>query len=677
MLYIAHSKNLQLTKIDIVKKSKLFRGILRRGVLGGLAVMAAALSACGGGSGGAAAGGAPVSPAPAPTQPVYQSLRAGAQAVSLASAGMALDQAGTIYMIDAWRQVVLKISATGVTSVLAGTDGVSGSQDGQGALAGFAFTEHSRLLIDRAGNLIVTDTCNSTVRRITPAGLVSTVAGKAANACAENSTATAESRDGAGAEARLIGPAAIALDVNGDYLVVGSGATLRRITPAGAVTTSGWRYDVDLYGAITPSEIAVGPNGEVYIARVRTVYRIQDGKANFVAGATSPFDYPPRDEKSLGTIDAMVADRAGNLYLSDVDTLRKITPDGTLSVFAGSRGVRTSIDGLGTAASFFLLGNMALDAAGNVVVFDYGNYSLRVISTGAVVTTSAAVPPSRGLIDGTGAAARFNSYLGGAADAAGNYYVPDRMQHVVRKISPAGVVTRLAGISGVTNTNNVFREDVLASPSLVASDAQGAVYIVDDVRVAKVENGVLSTMAWRPQLVIGPIRAAVTDGARNLLLLSREGVTRLDPAGKLETVLSREMVRLAGFAENEGAYNFLGIARDSAGNLYVADASSSVILKRSPAGVLSLFAGTRGVSGTRDGPPNQGQLNFSDFATMSFAPNGDMYMAGLGKVRKISMAGVISTPELAWGNVEVYGIGVANGTLLGMSGFALWQAPLP
>ncbi len=225
-------------------------------------------------------------------------------------------------------------------SLFAGDLSVWGSADGTGAAA--SFNQPWGIATDSAGNVYVADTGNNTIRKITPAGVVTTLAG----------TAGVGSADGTGTAASFYSP----------------------------------------YGVAT--------------------------------------------------------DSAGNVYVADTgnDTVRKITPAGVVTTLAGTAGVQGSVDGTGTAASFWFPRGLATDSAGNVYVADYGNQTIRKITPAGVVTTLAGTAGVGGYADGTGAAASFNSPLGIATDSTGNVYVTDSwIDYNVRKITPAGVVTTLAG----------------------------------------------------------------------------------------------------------------------------------------------------------------------------------------------------------------------------------------
>ena len=131
----------------------------------------------------------------------------------------------------------------------------------------------------------------------------------------------------------------------------------------------------------------------------------------------------------------MAVDSAGNVYVADSNnvTIRKITPGGVVSTLAGLAGQYGSADGTGSAARFNNPNGVAVDSAGNVYVADTCNYTIRKITPGGVVSTLAGLAGNRGSADGTGSAARFFSPQGVAVDSAGNVYVADTGNHTIRK----------------------------------------------------------------------------------------------------------------------------------------------------------------------------------------------------------------------------------------------------
>jgi sugar lactone lactonase YvrE len=297
--------------------------------------------------------------------------------------GLACNAAGDVFVADTDSATVCKITPDGVVSVFAG--GYRGSADGRGTAA--RFEAPNGMAIDPASNLFVADEAANTIRKITPAGVVTTVAGKAG--------ATGSS-DGRGAAARFSGPVGIACDADGDLYVVDSGNdTIRKIAPDGMVTT------------------VAGKAGVTGTANGR--------------GVAARFDGPA----------GIARDASGDLYVTDLmnDTIRKIAPDGMVSTFAGKPRVAGYADGRGPAARFYQPSGIACSASGDLYVADCNYNTIRKITPDGLVTTVAGDANVRGSADGPGPVARFNVPGSLALGADGTLYVSDAGNYTVRKIT--------------------------------------------------------------------------------------------------------------------------------------------------------------------------------------------------------------------------------------------------
>ncbi len=262
----------------------------------------------------------------------------------------------------------------------------------------------------------------------------------------------------------------------------------------------------------------------------------------------------------------VAVDSAGNVYVADLFnyTIRKNTPDGVVTTLAGSAGQSGTKDGTGSVARFFAPVSVAVDSATNVYVADSGNSTIRKITPAGVVTTLAGNTsitnqlgqPVGGYADGTGSAARFHGPQGVAVDSTGNVYVADTFNDTIRKITPAGVVTTLAGLA---------QFDVNGAPIGGSSDGTGS-----SARFY-LPNGVAVDSA-------GYIYVADYDN---------DTIRKITPAGTNWVVRT-----LAGSAEQEGSADGIGsaarffapssVAVDSTGNVYVADFHNHRIAKGTP-----------------------------------------------------------------------------------------------
>jgi secreted PhoX family phosphatase len=295
---------------------------------------------------------------------------------------IAVDTAGNLFVADGGDHTIRKVTSAGVVTRLAGSAGSIGSTDGTGSAARFNSPEG--IAVDTAGNVFVADTFNSTIRKVTSAGVVTTLAGTAGSA---------GSTDGTGSAARFNFPLDITVDTAGNVFVVDtSNHTIRKITSAGVVTT--------LAGT-------AGSSGST------------DG-----TGSAARFNFPS----------GISSDTAGNLFVADQvnDTIRKITSAGVVTTLAGLALSSGSTDGTGSAARFNAPWDIALDTSGNVFVTDQDNQTIRKITSAGVVTTIAGTAGVTGSTNGIGSAARFNSPKGIAVDTAGNLFVTDQANHTIR-----------------------------------------------------------------------------------------------------------------------------------------------------------------------------------------------------------------------------------------------------
>lgn len=642
--------------------------------MSGLVLVLAAGCGGGGGGGGGAAPALPApapAPAPAPSPVVPSYLFAGTQSVVPGASGVAIDGAENTFVLSVHTQTIVKVSKAGVVTQLAGTSGLTGNQDGAGSAASFFLTSSSRAALDAQGNLIVADTCNHLLRKITPAGVVSTLAGARAKPCKNYDVVTANdatSLDGAGASARFYYPGTVAIDRNGDVLVSEAGSrAIRRVTAAGIVTTEKYFTTSEVSSV---SAIAVDKSGVSYVATAGTaqkIWKIQGGAAVFVAGGVSwkTLTALPPDgagsAASFRSIVALAADSAGNVFVADSGLMRKLTPAGVVSTLAGGLE-RGGINGPGSVARLGQITGIAVDAGGNAVISEYDRDDVRVVTPAGTVSAFGATPASHDYVDGAGAAARFNTLVAIAAGPDGTLYTTDAARHVIRKISPAGEVSLFAGIAdskgGVNGAANAATFNV---PRGIAVGKDGVVYVADANGIRKIAAGQVSLLAVGP--TFGRAYNLAVDMAGYVAVSDGETVFEVSPAGLVTTLVDSNKAQAT--LKSLEFYQFIpwGLTYDAARNLYISDYGHAAVYKVSRTGAMSVFAGSPGREGDVDGPVGSATLGYYTIDSMTIDDGGNLYLCGQGRLRKVSPAGVLSTPVVPWGVPTLTTLAWYKGTL--------------
>ncbi|MDL1948793.1 hypothetical protein FBQ97_03145, partial [Acidobacteria bacterium ACD] len=535
---------------------------------------------------------------------------AGSAARFLWPSGVAVDASGNVYVADSGNNTIRKVTPEGAVTTLAGQAGIQGSTDGSGTAARFLWP--SGVAVDASGNVYVADSGNDTIRKVTPGGVVTTLAGRAGSS---------GSADGAGSEAQFWSPVGVAVDASGDVLVADlANNTIRKVTPAGVVTTmaglAGSHGSKDGPGSTArfwePRGTTVDASGNVYVAdgRNHSIRRVTPaGEVTTLAGLAAGFG----SEDGTGISarfhhpEGVAADASGSLYVADKynHTIRKVTAESVVTTLAGVGGGLGSTDGTGSAARFFQPSGVAVDGSGNIYVTDQGNNTIRRVTPAGVVTTLAGLAGTTGSSDGTGSAARFLAPAGLAVDASGNIYVSDGYNHTIRKVTAAGVVTTLAGLGGspgsLDGTGSAAR---FYRPKGVAVDATGSLYVADEDNhtVRKVTPaGVVTTLAGLPG------STGSSDGTGSAARFYSPWGVVVDASGDAyvadghnctirKVTAAGDVTTLAGLGGNSGSsdgtgsaarfFSPSGIALDTSGNVCVADSDNNTIRK----GVLDSIA---------------------------------------------------------------------------------------
>jgi uncharacterized repeat protein (TIGR02543 family) len=355
----------------------------------------------------------------------------------------------------------------------------------------------------------------------------------------------------------------------------------------------GWYTEANGGGTAFLADTAVDADITVYAKWTNNaVVTTLAGSGNVGAingpGTSASFDSPT----------GVTVDSAGNVYVADTfnHLIRKITPGGDVTTLAGTSGTAGHADGTGTDASFNGPHGVTVDSAGHVYVADTLNHLIRKITPGGEVTTLAG-SGTPGAIDGTGTSASFDSPTGVTVDSAGNVYVADTLNHLIRKITPGGEVTTLAGTSGEAGSADGTGTDASFDfPIGVTVDSVGNVYVADTF---------------------------------NHL------IRRITPGGEVTTLAGSGDEGSADGTGTDASFDFpIGVTVDSAGNVYVADTFNHLIRRITPGGEVTTLAGS-GEAGSADGTGTDASFNGPYGVTVDSA--GNVYVADYNNhlIRKI------------------------------------------
>ncbi len=591
--------------------------------------------------------------------------------------GVVVDAAGNLFAADFGNHMVMKVSPTEMLTVVAG-NGIRGfSGDGGPATAASLNQPHS-VTVDAAGNLYIADRFNHRIRKVSPDGIITTVAG--------TGEASFSGDEGPATSASLNQPFGIAVDATGNlYIADRFNHRIRKVSPDGIITTVAGTGEASFSGdegpAISASlnqlfGIAVDATGNLYIAdlfnhRIRKVS--PDGIITTVAGtgeASFSGDEGPATSASLNLPFDITVDAAGNLYIADKDNhrIRKVDTAGIITTVAGTEEAGFSGDGgPATDAKLNFPRDVAVDVTGKLYIADTENFLVRKVSADGIISTVAGNGIFKFAGDGGPAtSALMNNPTSVALDAAGNLYIADLSNSRIRKVSPGGVISTVAGneIRGFSGDGGLATSASLNLPRGVAFDTAGNLYIADwlNQRIRKVSpGGIISTVAGNGERGFsgdgGPAISAslnqpfgiAVDATDNLYIADRfnHRIRKVSPGGIISTVAGngeRGFSGDGGPATSTSLNRPLGVTVDAADNLYIADTDNHRIRKVSPGGIITTVAGTgeAGFSGD-EGPATSALLNLPQSVTVDAA--GNLYIADTqnNRIRKVSADGIMTT----------------------------------
>ena len=527
--------------------------------------------------------------------------------------GIEVDTNGNIYVADTDNNAIRLIdSETALVSTLAGAVG-TGSTDGTTSAR---FNGPSRIKSDTLGNLFVTDTQNSSIRKIIKAtGVVSTY------------------------KTGINLPVGIAIDANNNVFVSDPSSNLIRkiaidLTDSViAGNTVGLNDGTGVAASFNaPNGIALDPSGNLFVA---DMYNHDIRKIIISSGLVSTYSGSPNVPGLLNRKIGMAAsfvnpngvaiDSLGNIYISDSErnSIQKISTLGVVTTFAGSLvGLAGYANATGNDALLNHPMGLAFDSSDNLFVADNGNSVIRKISSNGIVSTFAGSldlitnpdpTPTPGYWNGRAIDAQFNSPIGVAVDSSGSVYVADSNNNAIRKIYLTEIGLEVITIAGISidgqlpeNGENPLTDgsgDVARfnNPTGIAIDSSNNIFVTDkgNNAVRKISiSGEVKTIAGDPGVIgnrassldqsarFWSLEAVTTDKSGNVYVTDsgNQNIRKITSAGVVTTLAGSDAIDPeSGFHDGLGAnstFNHpLGIAIDSGGNLYVADSVNSIIRK--------------------------------------------------------------------------------------------------
>jgi uncharacterized protein (TIGR03437 family) len=538
-----------------------------------------------------------------------------------------VDKSGNLYIADHGNQRIRLVTAsTGIISTIAGSSTMGLSGDG-GPATQATFSLPSGIAVDSSGNVYIADQNNAAIRKISPNGIITTVAGNGQWGYAGDG--------GAATKAELQVPTGVALDASGNlYIADSHNQRIRMVTAStGIITTvagtgtAGFSGDGSAATAAlfsNPVTVAVDASGAVYVAdgdnnRIRR-FVVGGAIATFAGTTTSVGDGGPSTQARLDEPWGIAADSSGNLYIADIpaNRVRKVTPSGTITTLAGTG--QTGYGGDNGPANLAILATpngVAVDSAGNVYIADSANNRIRRVNAATGIMTTFAGSGSTTYTGtgtgGDGGPATAASILypeAVAVDGAGNVYFTSMVRTntspgplCVRRITTDGKINAWAGgttATGFSGDGGPPLKAVLGSTLNIAAGPDGSLYIADwdNNRIRKVDpaGATITTVAGNGQAglsgdggaataaAVGTPWSVAVDAAGNLYIGEYSRVRKVSPSG----IIGRYAGGQGGFSGDGGpatsasTTGVSGMALDSGGNLYMADSGNRRIRQVQP-----------------------------------------------------------------------------------------------
>jgi uncharacterized protein (TIGR03437 family) len=599
--------------------------------------------------------------------------------------GLTTDAAGFVYVADQDNDIIVRWNPNGTASVVAG-NGIYGFSGDNGSAINASLATPTDVVLDKSGNMYIADGNNNRIRKVTPDGTITTIAG--------NGRYGFGGDGGPAVTAILAFPSALAVDAAGNLFVYDNGNNrIRKISTDGTINTiagngkSGYSGEGNALQVATEvaGQIAVDSKGNVYFGDYNGPYYRKvspAGQTSIIAGTgTADFsgDGGPAIKAAVKDPNGIAVDSQDNIYTAELnnDRVRKITTDGIINTIAGSGGLGSTGDGGPALKALINPIGVTVDRAGNVFAADYNSKAIRRIDTTGIINTILGNNGYRGVPDGTPATNAFFLYPQGIAlDGKGGLIVADTDAHRLRRVAtgPDGktaVISVFAGsgTQGCCADGGAATAALMAYPRSPVADSNGNIYFADSGNhmVRKVgTDGKITDVAGPDRF--GNIGAFDGDGGpATKAHLNYPMFVALDKSGVLYIADTNNHVirkvtadgNISTVAGTGGSYGYSGdggqataaklysprgIAFDASNNMYIADAFNEVIRKVSPGGVISTFAGTNRYGFSGDGG-SATQAAMQTPVSVAFDSSGNLLILEENgqRVRKVTPGGIIST----------------------------------
>lgn len=553
-----------------------------------------------------------------------------------------IDSHGNVLVLETGNRLIRKITPEGVVTTLAGNVRLRGQIDAAHMSASFSYPKS--MAINSQDILFVTD--GNTIRQVSPAGIVTTFAGK---------VTSYGYKDGKGAAAQFMDLDNIVIDSQDNLYVSDSfDYCIRKVTPFAVVTTfagkSGTSGDTDGVGGAARfgriENLAIDLLDQVYVSDRSGIRKVApDGEVSSPAELQNLFFFG---------FAAMAFDAANNMYFikafpSDSQILKRTT-SGVVTTHAGatSTGYR---DGSAAAAYFYRPEAIVFDADGNLLVADTQNHAIRQISQEAQVTTLIGHPGFRGKTDSTGSQARFTSPACILCTSNGNVVTTEYSNGDLRQTTPAGVVSRITGGWSLAETSTYS----FTSTRDMKTDVLGNLYVLepggypDPDAFRKIDPDgatLLSVSQTNDGRGFGGASAVATDASGNIYIADsyNHRICKIAPSGDCTSFAGSW--KKYGYVDGKGSVARLGyveaMVADSHGNLFVSDVAGT-IRKITPQAQVTTFTGKANLEGHVDGPKATARLNVA--SSMAIDASDHLYLTDSyeSTVRKVSPDGAVTT----------------------------------